>query len=237
MPLPLLLATALLSLLRCSMLDVECSMFASHAIGTSNTQHRTSHVELEKTEKQETPITIRKKPAAAVVKTFDPRNRPKDMPALRKDEAAVTETGFACAVQIEVESTMGSDKSVTTKIVGIRTDIRLDITEWLPRNATKKIRDHEDAHRIISEHFYTDAQTVAQDLAKPLIGKQLDVKSKDDIQPAIKKAATEYCQAYLSAIEAPSQKAQEKFDQLTDHGRNKVPEKRAVQEALDSVKN
>jgi hypothetical protein len=185
---------------------------------------------------QDKAITIRKKTAKVETKIFDPRNRPKDMPALRKDEAAITETGFACAVQIEVESTVTGDKAIKTKIVGIRVDVRLEITEWLPKGASKKIRDHEDAHRIISEHYYQQAETLAEDLAKPYIGKQLEVKSKDDIQPAIKKAATEYCEAYLSAIEKPSQKAQEKFDEITDHGRNKVPEKRAVQQALDSVK-
>ena len=181
-------------------------------------------------------IKIRKAPAEVEVKTFDPRNRPKDMPELRKDEAAVTESSFACAVQIEVESTTSGDNSIKTKIVGVRANLKLDVTVWVPKNATKKIRVHEDGHRYISEYFYQDAEQIAQKVAEKYIGKQLSVRSKDDVQPAIKKAATEFCGEFLGAVEKPSQDAQEKYDQITDHGRNRVPEQRAIKEALESVK-
>ena len=183
----------------------------------------------------DTGIKINKPEANVKVQAFDPAHPPKEMPPLRKDEAAVTESAFACAVQLEVESKIVGDGAIKTKIVALRMDLRLDVTEWVPRNASRKIRAHEDGHRAISEHFYQSAEKIAQDIARTYVGKNLDVKSKDGIQAAIKKAATELCQEYLGAVEKPSQLAQEKYDEITDHGRNRVSEKRAIEQSIQAV--
>jgi len=180
-------------------------------------------------------VTIAKTPATVDVRSFDPAHRPKDMPALRTDEAAVTESSFACAVEVEVESKVVGDAPVKTKIVALKVKLSLEVKEWVPKNTTRKIRSHEDGHRQISEAFFENADKVAAEIAKSYIGKELTVKDKDSVQPAIKKAATEFCQQYLGAVEKPSQTAQEKYDEITDHGRNKVPEPRAIQQAIEAV--
>src|SRR4051812_4559037 len=82
-------------------------------------------------------VTVGKAPANVEVRTFDPAHRPKDMPPLRTDEAAVTESSFACAVQVEVESKVVGDAPVKTKIVALKVDLRMDVTEWVPKNTTR----------------------------------------------------------------------------------------------------
>ena len=56
-----------------------------------------------------------------------------------------------------------------------------------------------------------------------------------DTRPVIQRVANEFCQEYLGAIEVPSEKVQMKYDQLTDHGRNKLSEREAIRRALESV--
>jgi len=181
-------------------------------------------------------LVVRKSSATIVLRTFDPKYPPKDMPPLKGDEAAVTESSFGCAVQVEVETTKSEDQQGKSKIVAIHADLRLDVTEWLPKGVSAKIRNHEDGHRAISEVFYADAEKVAREIAKKYVGRELKVKS-GDIDAASKQAAGEYCEEYLGAVEKPSQKAQEQYDSLTDHGRNKVPENKAVNKAVESAKS
>ena len=108
---------------------------------------------------------------------------------------------------------------------------------WLPSDGTHKIRVHEDGHRQISESFYARAEEVAKKLGQKYIGQELEVKSADpaETRPVIQRVANEFCQEYLGTIEVPSEKAQMRYDQLTDHGRNKLSEREAIRRALEGV--
>jgi hypothetical protein len=177
-------------------------------------------------------VTVRKAAVTVVIRTFNPQYPSKDMPKLEPSEAAVTQSGFACAVQIEVETRRPEDEPPETKIITVRADLRLDVTEWIPKDASTKIRNHEEGHRRISEIFYEDADKSARDLAAKYLGRKLEVKG-EGIDAAIKAQASEFCKDYLDAVEKPAQKAQEQYDKLTDHGRNKVPEKTAIEKAME----
>ena len=175
-------------------------------------------------------VKVTANPATTKTRTFSPRNPPKDMPPLKPGEAAVTESRFACGVQVIVEISSTPGQKPTCTITGIEANLRLDVIIWLPTDTTPKIRAHEDGHRQISEVFYAHADSVAKDLSAKYVGRTLDINGTDkkDTQPAIERVATEFCQEYLGAIEAPSQKVQERYDELTDHGRNRLAEKDAI---------
>jgi hypothetical protein len=183
----------------------------------------------------EEPVVVRKAPESLAVRSFDPKHPPKEMPPLNASEAAVTESVFACGARIEVETKTIDNKPVRTSIVGVRLDLGLEVTEWLPKDVTPKIKAHEDGHRNISELYYENAEKIAATIAKKYVGKQLEIQD-GDVKAAIKKAASECCEEYLGAVEKPSQKVQEKYDEITDHGRNKVAEKRAIEKAVEEVK-
>ena len=178
-------------------------------------------------------IKVTPTPAAVSKKTFDPNRPPPEMPPLTREEAAVTQSKFACGVKLDVEITQTGDEKPIAKIAGVDAMLRLEIIEWLPKDATAKIRAHEEGHRQISQMYYAPAEQVARDLAAKYIGKTLDIPGADEkqTQPIIQRAANQFCQEYLGKIEVPSQAAQEKYDQLTEHGRNRLAEKEAIRRA------
>ena len=182
-------------------------------------------------------VEITRKPAAVLTKTFNPKKPPKEMPPLKPGEAAVCESKFLCQVQVEVEISTAPGERPECKIAGIKSELRLDVVIWLPTDGTTKIRLHEDGHRQISESFYARGEEVAKKLGQKRIGQELEVKSAEesDTRPVIQRVANEFCQEYLGIIEVPSEKAQMKYDQLTDHGRNKLSEREAIRRALESV--
>ncbi|MEO6434996.1 MAG: hypothetical protein ABIP55_04450 [Tepidisphaeraceae bacterium] len=179
-------------------------------------------------------VKVVREPANVKTRRFDPQTPPRDMPALKPGEAAACESKFACAVQVEAEITDAGDGKPTAKVVAVNAQLKLAVIIWLPIDTTPKIRVHEDGHRAISETFYARGEKVAQALAKMFVGKPLEISDPDakDTRPAIERIANEFCQEYLGAIEVPSQKAQEAYDRITDHGRNNVGEKKAIEEAL-----
>ena len=178
-------------------------------------------------------IKVTRNPTSVSTKTFDPKRPPADMPPLTRDEAAVTQSKFACGVKLDVEISQTGDEKPIAKIAGVDATLRLEIIEWLPKDATAKIRAHEEGHRQISEIYYAPAEQVARDLAAKYVGKTLDIPGTDEkqTQPIIQRAANQFCQEYLGKIEVPSQAAQEKYDQFTEHGRNKLSEKEAIRRA------
>jgi hypothetical protein len=174
-------------------------------------------------------------PAAVSIRTFDPRHPTAEMPHLNPDEAAVTESGFGCEVQIAVETTTQEGAADKTKITGVSATTKLTITEWLPTRVTAKIRAHEDGHRKVAEFFYGNADKTANELARKYLGREVERRGGEDVQAAIGRVANEFCQEYLSTIEGPSQRAQERYDQITDHGRNRVPEATAVKKSVEGA--
>ena len=182
-------------------------------------------------------VEVARKAPTTAIKTFNPKRPPKEMPPLRPGEAAVCESKFLCQVQVEVEISSGAGEPTQCKVTGVKAELRLDVVIWLPSDATHKIRVHEDGHRQISEHFYARAEEVAKQIGAKYVGKELEVKSAEpaETRPIIQRVANEFCQEYLGTIEVPSEKVQMKYDQLTDHGRNKLSEREAIRRALASV--
>jgi hypothetical protein len=182
-------------------------------------------------------VEITRKPAGVATKVFNPKKPPKEMPPLKPGEAAVCESKFLCQVQVEVEISSTPGQQPECKIAGIKSELRLDVIIWLPSDGTHKIRVHEDGHRQISESFYARAEEVAKKLGQKYIGQSLEIKTAEpsDTRPVIQRVANDFCQEYLGTIEVPSEKAQMRYDQLTDHGRNKLSEREAIRRALESV--
>jgi hypothetical protein len=176
---------------------------------------------------------VTRAPATVTTRMFDPKRPPADMPPLNRDEAAVTQTKFACGVKLEVEIAQAGDEKPTARIAGVDATLKLDVIIWLPVGVSAKIRAHEDGHRQISELYYAKAEQAARELAAKYVGKTLDIPGVEpaQTQPIIERAANEFCGEYLGRIEVPSQAAQEKYDLITEHGRNRLSEKEAIRRA------
>jgi hypothetical protein len=175
-------------------------------------------------------------------KYFDPRDPPAEMPSLQPPEAAVTVSVFGCASQMRVlildESKEDGNCKATARIESIEITLNLDVTIWLPKNPSRKLRIHENAHKQISKHYFTLGPEVAERLARPYIGKEITGKASDCTQAvdeAIKRTIKEIASRYMAEIEVRAGHAQEAFDEITDHGRNDVKESDAIQQAIERI--
>ena len=176
-------------------------------------------------------------------RTFDPRNPPPDMPPLREGEAAVTESNFSCqtviAATIIDQQRSSQGCTATVRVTSVKTTITLGITIWLPERGNKKLTAHEDGHRIIDERFYADAEEVARRLSTEMLGQRRVGKGPDcdsAAQTAIREAGDQLCGDYMVAVQRPASRVQELYDEITDHGRNRIREAAAIQRAIERQK-
>lgn len=183
-----------------------------------------------------------KRRQSAQIKRFDPDRPAAEMPPLEPPEAAVTVSSFSCSAQMRVlivdEQQRGGNYHASATVESINISLGLDVTMWLPRNATRKIRDHEQAHRKISDHYFDLGEQAARDLAEPYIGRVIEgsAASRDEaVDGAIKAAIREIAGGYMSRIESRAGQAQKIFDELTDHGRNDVKEDSAIRDAIEQA--
>jgi hypothetical protein len=180
-------------------------------------------------------VNVNRRPPMVQTKSFDPKDPPAEMPPLKPGEAAVCQSKYACQVEVEVSISTAPGEKPTCKVTGIKADLALAVTIWLPKGATMKLRAHEEGHQKISEAYYANAEKTAKTLAEKYIGKSLEIASAetDDTRPVIQRVGHEFCQEYLGQIEVPSEKAQKRYDEITDHGRNKVSERDAIRRAIE----
>ena len=185
-------------------------------------------------------VTINHEPPDVQNRTFDPKNPPAEMPPLKPGEAAVTESSFSCQTLIGVivtsqQPTGTGTCRATVKVTSVTSTLRLGITIWLPERGARKLTAHEEGHRIVDERYYAGAKDLAERLGRALVGRDFTAEAADcdaAAQAAIKSAGNQFCGEYMAAVQYPAARVQEIYDELTDHGRNKLGEKQAIELAV-----
>ncbi len=114
--------------------------------------------------------------------------------------------------------------------------LQLQTNVWVPIDAPETITDHEEGHREIAEYTYQTAGQVAQHIAATYVGKRIDVTG-DDLDAATNQAlfqvANEITDEYTKEINnSPTQLL---YDNITDHSRNGVVAKDAVEHAIKNA--
>lgn len=171
--------------------------------------------------------TITKTPAMVTTRTFDPKNRPKEMPELKRGEAAVTSSSFSVGSTLTYEPLDGG-----IRVQAIKVTTGLKITIWLPQGAPAELKAHEEAHRKIGEAFYKDADRIAREAALPYVGRALygeGTNAASARQAAIDEVTGGIHARYLKQTQHAATRVNELFDQITDHGRKRKP---AAEEAI-----
>jgi hypothetical protein len=175
-------------------------------------------------------------------KKFQRDHPSKEMPPLEGDEAAVTKSIFGIESQFSVEIIPGEKLGRRTinriKVAGVTVDLSLKITVWLPEDAAKVIIDHEEGHRQISEYFYRDSERIARSIAEKYIGQSYSAEGDDAASiKALDKVQNEFLQKYMGQTQVVSARANEIFDELTDHGRNqKITVEDAIKKSIERAK-
>ena len=180
-------------------------------------------------------IEVVREPIKVEHRTFDPENKPKEMPPLHDDEVAVCWSEYGSAVQllyVPRGRRMANGKYEVSLIVNkVEAKISMSIVVWLPKVVSDKIRAHEEAHRQISEKMYDEvAERAMRSAADKLDGRRFtgEGATADDAQAAaqekLNEAQSAMIRAYLDDTSVAGQKIQVEFDELTSHGRRAVPD-------------
>jgi hypothetical protein len=186
-------------------------------------------------------VRVERPKATVEYKQFDPKNLPDPPPPIEAGEAAVCVYKFGVEADVKYSYRAPANPppgpvKVDVKIEGVMLRLSLGSTIWLPTDANQHLKDHEEGHRQIAEHYYAGADRLAKGLAGKLVGQTVSGEGKDAKaagRAAIDGVSRKLCDEYLKAINGPCGRAQAAFDRMTDHSRKDVPSaKEAVGRAI-----
>jgi hypothetical protein len=181
-------------------------------------------------------VQITKLPAAYLFHKFDPSAPPSNMPPLHPGEAAVCDADFIARSSVGGQPRRTDSTHATLTITKVLMTLQLQTNVWVPADAPQAIADHEEGHREIAEYYYQTADKVAEQIAASYIGKRVEVTG-DDLDVAsnqkLLEIATEITNAYTTQIN--SDPTQLLYDNITDHSRNGVIAKDAVDHAIKNA--
>jgi hypothetical protein len=178
-------------------------------------------------------ILITKQPPFYAAHTFNRTAPPPNMPPLGENESAVCDADFEARSNVRGQPRRTDSTHATLTITGVVMTLQLRIDVWLPTEFTQVVADHEEGHRQIAEFYYQTADRLAQRIAAAYIGKRIDVSGPDldaESSKALLEVATQITDEYTKEINSNS--TQLLYDNITDHARNGVIAKDAVDHAL-----
>jgi hypothetical protein len=181
-------------------------------------------------------VQITKVPAAYAAHKFDPAAPPANMPPLHPGEAAVCDADFIARSSVASQPHRTDSTHAMLTITKVMMTLQLETNVWVPTDAPQTIADHEEGHREIAEYTYQSADQIAQGIASSYIGRRVEVTG-DDLDVAsnqkLLEIATEITNAYTTQINnSPTQLL---YDNITDHSRNGVIAKDAVEHAIKNA--
>lgn len=184
---------------------------------------------------QRAAVRVKREEPVVERREFDPRRPPRNMPPLTPPESGVCKTTFelAASVSYSAERLSQTRARVYVDELDIVTRLRFDI--FTVKDGPSKLRKHEEAHRAIGEHFYRDAARIAEDIGRRLIGETFEgsgVNEQAAQRDGFEKVIAEIERAYMARVRIPSAAANERFDEITNHGLNPIDEAEAIELAL-----
>ncbi len=179
---------------------------------------------------------IHKQPVNFTNRTFDPAVPPADMPPLTSGENAECDSDFLSKASVGGETRQTDATHGTVTITQIKMTLQLNITIWAPAGVAQHVIEHEEGHRQISEFYYQTADKVAERIAAPYMGKQVEITGTNldaESNKLLQQMANEITEEYNKELNP--EPTQLLYDTITDHSRNEVVARDAVVHALKNV--
>lgn len=167
---------------------------------------------------------IKISPPTVAYKTFPVGRPPMHAKGVDKGEAGLCQTEIACQVGLEGETPPISLGEAHATLRSVSFTVSAKITIWCQQGYTPAIMEHEETHRAISEYYYAKAHSVAQRLADNAIARELPLTGPKDkaLDRALTQLQGKLLDEFMRQIYQRSEYAQDRFDAITDHGRNGV---------------
>lgn len=180
--------------------------------------------------------TVDKLPVAFARHEFDPSSPPADMPPLSSGENAECDSDFLSNASVRGESQQTDATHATLTITQIKMTLQLKINIWLPTGANQHLIEHEEGHRQISEYYYQTADKLAERIAATYIGRRVEIAATDlgaESSRMLQQMASEITHEYNKELNpSPTQLL---YDAITDHSRNDVAARDAVDHAIKNA--
>ncbi|HWA27048.1 MAG TPA: hypothetical protein VG734_15430 [Lacunisphaera sp.] len=167
--------------------------------------------------------------------TYPAGHPPKHAKGLSEGEAGICEVLISCEIGIAGETRRFSLGQATAGITALTFKVGLKNIIYVQEGYTPVIMDHEETHRQIAEYYYGMARKVASRLAEAAAVRKLPLGGKSKTQAmeqAFGQVRTELMDAFVREIHSRCEYAEDRFDAITDHGRNKITNDAAVAQAL-----
>jgi hypothetical protein len=181
-------------------------------------------------------VTINKQGVNFASRTFDPAHPPSDMPPLTEGEYAACVSDFLSNATVAGQSRQSDATHATIAVTHIKMDLQLNLTIWEPNGASDRVTEHEEGHRQIAEYYYQTADKLAERIATTYVGRQVEIAGTD-----LQSESNKFLQQTAAAITADYSRelnpapAQLLYDSITDHSRNEVVVKNAVEHAIKNA--
>ncbi len=186
--------------------------------------------------KQAPSLTIDKLPVAFFMHTFDPSAPPADMPPLAAWEEAECDSNFVSNANVKGRTEMVDGTHGVVTVTDVKVTLQLAINIWVAEGAAKRVIEHEQGHRRISEHYYETADKVAEQIAATYLNKQISARGGDlnaEVNNLLQQMGAEITAEYSQRLNPNL--AQNRYDDMTDHGRNGVSASEAVAQVFRDV--
>ena len=187
-------------------------------------------------QEEQTLLAINKEPVAFLSHPFDPASPPADMPPLSSGESAECDSEFRSSASVRGETQPTDATHATVTITQVKMTLQLKINVWLPSGASQHLIEHEDGHRQISEYYYQTADELARHIASTFLGRRVEITGTDlgaASNKMLEQMADEITAEY--GKELNPNPAQLLYDSITDHGRNDVRPRDAVDHAIKNA--
>jgi hypothetical protein len=181
-------------------------------------------------------VTINKQAVNFASRTFDPAHPPSDMPPLTEGEYAACVSDFLSNATVAGQSRQSDATHATIAVTHIKMDLQLNLTIWEPNGASDRVTEHEEGHRQIAEYYYQTADKLAERIATTYVGRQVEIAGTD-----LQAESNKFLQQTAAAITADYSRelnpapAQLLYDSITEHSRNEVGVKNAVEHAIKNA--
>lgn len=160
-------------------------------------------------------------------------------PEADSSSEGLTRWEFKCPTEIdytvieEVDDQGGS--FVRLKVTGMRVNLSLPITVFLPENPSDELREHEAGHVEICRRVYAGGQAKAEELARTLVGKVYSgtgADRKSACALAVNLPLVEFSSLYETAVARKAQDVSEIYDYLDKY--TDIPESDLVEKAFST---
>ena len=179
---------------------------------------------------------IDKHPVNFSSRTFDPSNPPPDMPPLPSGEVAECDTDFQSNASVGGKSFQTDATHATLTVTRVTVTLDLIITIWVPTDATQHVIEHENGHRQISEYYYRTAGNTAEQIAAAYWENRYPSAARTCMPSPAKRCGKWAPRSPTSTTRRSNPgPTQLLYDTITDHSRNEVDAREAVDHAIKNA--